>query len=129
MGLRAIAEADLAITLEDSVMGFGWPISVTDPNGTTVDTLIGQSDDIAAAIDPETGQLVSGRVASVVLRLSSLATAGLGIPQGITSESSRPWVIKFNDINGSAHTFKVQQSNPDRALGIVSCLLENYQDS
>jgi len=127
MGLRTIAEADLSSIMEDDVCGFGWPIIVTDPNGVTVDTLKGLSDDIGAVVDPDTGQLVSGRLASVALRISSLASAGLGIPEGIADETKKPWVIEFDDINGNAHTFKVIESNPDRALGVVTCLLGSYK--
>lgn len=126
MSLRALAEADLAVTLEDDVTGFGWAITVTAPDGTVVPDLIGQSDDIGQVIDPDTGQAVSGRLASVVLRISSLTAAGLTLPQGIVDSASKPWIIQFDDIGGTSHKFKVQQSNPDRALGVVSCLLESY---
>jgi hypothetical protein len=126
MGLRETAEADLAVTLEDADCGFGWPITVTDPAGTTAD-LMGSSQDIAQLIDPDTGQAVSGRLASVALRISSLKAASLGLPQGIADEASRPWVIEFNDIGGDPYKFKVQESNPDRELGIVTCLLEGYE--
>lgn len=126
MGLRQLAESDLGAILEDSVTGFGWPITLTDPNGATV-TLTGFSDDIAQIIDPDTGQAVSGRLASVSLRISSLTTAGIGLPKGIADAGSKPWVVEFNDINGGAHKFKVSQSNPDRALGVVTCLLELYE--
>lgn len=126
MGLRELAEKDLGAILEDSVTGFGWPITVTDPAG-IVGTLTGFSDDIAQVIDPDTGQAVSGRLASVALRVSSLTFAGLGLPRGIADTGSKPWVIQFDDINGNAYTFKVSQSNPDRALGLVVCLLELYE--
>lgn len=126
MGLREIAEQDLAVTLEDSVHGFGWDITVTDPAGTSL-ALTGASNDIAQVIDPDTGQAVSGRSASVALRIATLVAGGLGLPQGIADEAARPWLVTFDDINGNAHTFKVSQSNPDRALGVVSCLLEAWQ--
>lgn len=125
MGLRLIAEADLGVILEDGAYGFGWAITVTDPAG-TVGNLTGFSDDISQLIDPDTGQAVSGRLASAVLRISSLTTAGLSLPVGIADAGSKPWVVDFDDINGNAHKFKVSQSNPDRALGIVSCILEAY---
>jgi len=128
-GLREMAEADLAFTLEDEATGFGWPITVTDPAGTSSTGLIGQSDDIAQLIDPDTGQAVSGRLASVGLRISSLTAQSLGLPEAIADETSKPWVVKFDDINGVAHTFKVQDSNPDRALGVVVCVLEAYKDA
>lgn len=126
MGLREIAEKDLGVILEDGATGFGWPITVTDPTG-NVGTLTGFSDDIAQVIDPDTGQAVSGRLASVALRVSSLVFVGLGLPRGIADTGSKPWVVQFDDINGNAYTFKVSQSNPDRAIGLVVCLLELYE--
>ncbi len=126
MGLRTIAESDLSFILEDDVHGFGWPITVIDPLDVAV-AVIGFSDDIAQVIDPDTGQAVSGRLASVALRMSTLIAAGIGIPQGISDINIKPWRIIFDDILGTSYTFKVAQSNPDRALGIVTCILERYE--
>ena len=126
MNLRQLAEADLGGILEDASNGFGWPISLTDPSGTTA-ALTGFSDDIAQVIDPETNQAVSGRLASVALRISSITLAGLGLPQGIADASIKPWIVEFNDVNGNAYKFKVMQSNPDRALGLVTLVLEAYR--
>lgn len=126
MGLRELAEQDLGAILEDSAYGFGWSITLTDPAGLSDPNLTGFSDDISQVIDPDTGQLVSGRQASVALRISSLFTAGFTIPRGIADQSSKPWVVTFNDINGTSHTFKVRQADPDRALGLVVCILEGY---
>lgn len=126
MGLREQAESDLEFILEDDVFGFGYPIIVTDPDGLSK-PLKGFSNDIAQIIDPDTGQAVSGRLASAVLRISSLTAAGLALPRGIAETALKPWLIKFDDINGNPFTFKVSQSNPDRSLGIVSLLLELYE--
>ncbi len=126
MGLRTIAESDLSFILEDDVYGFGWPITVIDPLDVAV-AVIGFSDDIAQVIDPDTGQAVSGRLASVALRMSTLIAAGIGIPKGISDINIKPWRIIFDDILGTSYTFKVAQSNPDRALGIVTCILERYE--
>jgi len=126
MGLREIAESDLGAILEDSAYGFGYPITVTDPAG-TVKPFTGYSNDISQIIDPDTGQAVSGRLASAAIRISSLTAAGLTLPQGIADTSKKPWIIEFDDINGNAYKFKVSQSNPDRALGLVVCLLEFYK--
>lgn len=126
MGLRADAEEDLAVILEDDVGGFGWPITVTNPAETSA-VLVGSSTDISQLIDPDTGEAVTGRSASVALRLSSLTLAGLSIPEGIADTSLKPWLIQFDDINGAPYTFKVAASRPDRALGIVVCILELYK--
>ncbi len=126
MSLRALAEQDLGVILEDAVTGFGFPITVTSPGGTT-SALTGYSNDIGGLIDPDTGQAVSGRFASITLRISSLTAASLGLPQGIEDESLKPWIIAFDDISGNSFTFKVSESMPDRALGVVTCLLELYE--
>lgn len=127
MSLRVQAEADLAFILEDGVNGFGWAITVTAPTG-AVATLTGFSDDIALTIDPDTGQAVSGRTASIAIRISTLLSfAGMTLPAGIADAAKKPWVVEFEDINGVACKFKVRESMPDRALGIVVCILEAYR--
>lgn len=125
MSLREQAGLDLRTIVED-LDGFGWPITVTDPSGLSA-TLTGLSTDIGHTIDPETGIAVSGRRASVAITIASLAEAGLGIPRAIADQSSKPWVIAFADIGGSSHTFKVCDAMPDRAIGLVTCLLEGYR--
>ena len=86
MGLRQLAESDLGKILEDSDTGFGWPITVTNPTGDS-GTLTGASGDISQIIDPDTGVAVSGRMAHVSLRISSLVAAGLPVPAGIVDAS------------------------------------------
>lgn len=126
MNLRQLAERDLGAILEDSATGFGWEIVLTAPDGGR-HVLTGFSDDIAQVIDPETGQIVSGRLASVALRISSLRLAGLELPRAIADTGSRPWAVEFNDINGDPHRFKIVQSHPDRALGLITLMLEIYK--
>ncbi len=125
MSLRTIAETDLGRILEDDTNGFGWLITVTNPAG-FAKALKGFSNDISQVIDPDTGQAVSGRLASVSIRIALLTANGLAIPEGIVDATSKPWLVTFNDINGNGYTFKVQQSNPDRTLGLVVCILEFY---
>lgn len=126
MNLRELAEQDLGRIQEDNASGFGWPITVTDPNGATAD-LTGFSNDIGQMIDPETATAVSGRVASVSIRVAHLEANGLGLPRSIAGASGRPWVVTFKDIAGNAYKFKVSQSHPDRGIGNVTCMLEAYE--
>lgn len=126
MNLRQIAEADLAVTLEDATNGFGWSVKLYDPSGNYV-SLTGQSSDISQMIDPDTGQMVSGRMATVTLRLSTLRAKGVEAPRGISESNSRPWVVEFDDILGQSWKFKVLRTSPDRTLGTVTCYLEAYQ--
>lgn len=126
MGLRELAETDAGNILNDVTYGFGWSITVTDPDGASA-VLTGFSNDISQLIDPDTGQAVSGRLATAAIHIQTLIDAGLSLPVGIVDLNSKPWVIEFNDINGNSYTFKVNESNPDRALGVVVCILETYK--
>lgn len=123
MGLRALAEADLEFILEDSEGGFGYPITLTNPDGDSV-SVIGFSNDIALLIDPETGTAISGRRASIALRISSLSE----LPVRVSDRVKKPWLAAFADINGNPYTFKIAETHPDRAIGIVTCMLELYDD-
>lgn len=123
--LRTLANTDLQSIVTDQADGFGWPITITDPAGTSA-ALVGRSNDIGLVIDPDTGLAVSGRSASVAVTITSLSAAGLGLPVGVEDTTGKPWVVVFNSINGSPYTFRVIATQPDRALGIVVCLLETY---
>lgn len=127
MGLRELAEADLATVLEDAVTGFGRDVTLTDPNGFSA-PLVGQSGDIAQMIDPATGMVVSGRAARVTLRISSIVAAGFtALPKNVASASEKPWLVTFADLAGTSSTFKVALGDPDRTLGVISCTLESYE--
>lgn len=129
MGLRAQAESDLRKILGDTQRGFGWPVIVANPEGVCV-SMTGFSNDIAETIDPETGQAVSGRVASVALSMKDLENVDrmtpFGFPAAISDQAKRPWVVVFDDILGCPHTFKVNESKPDRAIGLITMTLETY---
>lgn len=77
-------------------------------------------------IDLETGQLVTGRQAEVALPMGALTQAGFELPEHIASEAMKPWTVKFDDIEGTSHTFKVMRTAPDRTVGLVLCYLEAY---
>lgn len=126
MSLRDQAASDLLGILEDSSGGFGWPLTITSPEGASA-AITGFSTDIGTTIDPETGALVAARRASVAIPIARLTAHGLAIPRGIADQSARPWVVTFADIEGASRTYKVSQAMPDRALGVVTCMLEAYK--
>lgn len=129
MSLRAKAEADLGYILETHQEGFRWPIKLIDPNGTQLDTF-GFSNDMGQVIDPDTGMLVSGRQASVALRISTILNAGLLLPHGETRETENPWEVKVFDVNNTVENrFKVFETAPDRGLGLIVLHLELLDDA
>jgi hypothetical protein len=121
MGIRAQAVADAKAILEDSTSGFGWPLTLTSPAGES-SSLTGFSTDVAETIDPETGQAVAGRRASVAISLLSLPV----LPTAVPDSDRRPWVVVFADATLAPTTWKVVEVLPDRAVGVVVLLLEAY---
>lgn len=123
MGLHDQAELDLGQVLE-SETDWGVPITLTNPAGFSgSEALTGSSQDIGRLIDPDTGQGVSGRQATVELRLSSLTAAGFTeLPLAIADTALKPWVVGFAGL-----TFKVKESHPDRTSGVISLILEFWR--
>lgn len=129
MSLRLLAERDLITISRDVDGGFAWEIVLTAPDGfASLDPLMGFSQDVMQTIDPETGLLVTGRLASVSIPIKSITESGyFGLPRGIADTAGHPWRVTFNDLSGAAHTFKVFESKPDRTLGNIVLLLEAYK--
>ena len=126
MSLREQAAADARAILEDdSGCGMGWPVEVIDPSGKRR-PMLGFSNDISQVIDPETGVAVSGRLATVVLSQISFLEEFGALPVSVASTSRKPWRVEWLDLAGALHSFKVSESNPDRTLGRVNCILEVY---
>lgn len=127
MNFREIAEQDLAITLEDNVYGFGWPVTVTDPDSLS-SSLFCQQNDIAFQIDPQTGESVSGRIVTIALRISSLTSAGFtSLPKQQADKTKKPWIFEMDDVSGNSGQFTVKESHPDQTLGLIFCQLEVYK--
>lgn len=127
MSLRQQARADM-LAIVGSVEDFAWPITVTSPAGVSL-SMTGLSTDIGTTLDPQTGLPVSGRRASVALAIASLREGGLDIPHGIYDKTSKPWLVTFADIEGESMAWKVVQTHPDRAMGLVTCIVERYNAS
>ncbi len=127
MNFLDIAQKDKAFTLKDSVNGFGTVITITDPDFLSA-TVIGRSNDISFAIDPNTGVAVSGRTATIAIDMKELTEKGFSsLPVQQTDKAKKPWLVEWTDQLGEAHVFIVLEGNPDRTLGIVLCTLQFYK--
>ena len=126
MSLLDIAEANLALSVESTAL-FGQSITLTDPAGLAV-AMVGSSNDIGAMIDPDTQQFVSGRTASMTLRISSIYGAGFtALPVGVAERSSKPWRVTYTAKGSRSYEFAVRQTMPDRTAGVVVMVLEIYK--
>lgn len=121
MGLREIAQRDSRTILNGDA---GIALTLIDPAG-NAGTLTGWSNDIGFVIDPDTGQAVSGRYATIAVSMTDLAAEGLGIPTNV-SEAVDPWRVSFVNERGETFSFSVMSAQPDRTLGVVTCVLEVF---
>jgi tetrahydromethanopterin S-methyltransferase subunit B len=124
MGLREIAHQDLQSIFADA-SGFVWPCVITSPDSVSVDFDC-RSNDIHLSIDTGTGDTVTGRQATVVVLVSDLIDSNFQTISGVANSSIKPWVVVFDSINGISGTYKVAETYPDHALGLMVMLLEDY---
>lgn len=124
MGLRDQAAADLATILGDTA-GFSSCVELQSPEGAEVE-IRGLVADVSQILDPQTGQAVSGRVASVALPLAELVDWP-GLAAGIADPDSKPWTVRMADVTGTQTLYRVREARPDRVLGVLVCLLEPYK--
>jgi hypothetical protein len=124
MSLAAQAEADLATVLESS-SDFGVPFTLTDPDEfSSAEQLFGRFSDVGQVMDPGTGAMISGRHATLTVRISTLTAAGYSeLPEGIIDESSLPWIVEAAGPSTPLQKYSVAQTFPDRALGVVTMVL------
>lgn len=128
MGLREIAEADLAVTIEDRDTGFGWDVVLLSPDEADDDPgaeLIALTVDTVLLGDPDTGTAVVGRRASVAIRISSLPDPDV-LPEGIPDLDSLPWRFRFSTLRGTERLYRVAHTEPDETLGVLVCHLEPW---
>ena len=124
VGLRERLAAHTKSFIENKDF-FGVDLTLTAPNGVSK-PLVGSSTDIFRMYDNDEGSF-SLRTASVTLVVSSILEAGLpAIPEGVHKSDSKPWVVVVEDIDGVSWTFKIRETNPDRAAGVVVCHLETW---
>lgn len=123
MSLLDVAAADLRAILSDVDSGFAVPIRVISPEDTEV-TVNGLATDIGMSFDPETGQAIAGRRASVALPIAELEAAGSEEPRG--APSGRPWRLAFALPHAEERIFKVASVMPDK-LGCLVCFIEDYR--
>lgn len=82
--------------------------------------------DIHQTIDPGTGEVVTGRQASVAVLTNELVDAGFEDIHGVADADSAPWLVMVPDVLGRPGVFKVAETYPDAAMGLIILVLENY---
>lgn len=124
IGLRQQASNDAEAIMKETY-GFVWPCVITSPGLSSV-SFSCRSNDIHITVDAGTGEIVTGRQASIAILISDLVDAGFTEIGSIAESTSKPWAVAFDDINGRSYNFKVAETFPDYTIGIMICILEVY---
>lgn len=125
MSLRTLAEQDMS-SIVTNTSEFGREVTIVDPNGVSA-TLNGITNDIYLGVETDTNVDVAVHQAEVSLSISELAAEGISIPFGEQDENLKPFRITMTDITGEEKTFKIVVAMPDRSIGLVLCMLDDYE--
>lgn len=115
MGLRQLAEADLAATLTDKETGGAVDFTLLRPNGTGV-TLQGFVGDIGYLVDTE-GNPIAGRTITACFRMSDFVSDGEYV------KPASGWRVVYVDMSGHEWILFVVRFEPDRTLGVGRLIL------
>lgn len=117
MSLRDQALADAQFALENA-SDFGQDINLIAPDG-TVTPMRGYTGDITELIEPDSGQIVTGRSIHVMLFINSLPPGPR--PVGIQDLNGIPWRVSFPNISSKVvKSYGVRATQPDDAMGTLS---------
>ena len=127
MGLLDRLRKDSQRIMNSDRFGFSTAITLTTPAGIQYPfkSIIAV---IHNLIDPDTGQPVSGFLATASINVLDLQASLLELPEGEMSESLRPWTITETNINGVVVTYKIVSTAPDEANGNILCDLVTYDN-
>jgi hypothetical protein len=113
MGIRELAESDLAKTLED-LNGAGTPYILSD--GAADYTVAGTFGDIAYLFNPGMGNTVQTGAITATYRIRTLRDQTEKTPE-------RGWKARVFDLAGKEQTLYVARYEPDRTIGIARLTL------
>ncbi len=118
MNLNALAEEDLAFTLEDTENGFARKFTLIDTSGKRYE-LCGIVNDIALSFDTD-GNAISAREITASFRLKKLTDES-----GNYLRPGRGWKAEVvSDEGGKTYTAYITDFKPDRRLGIGLLILD-----
>jgi hypothetical protein len=125
MSLLQRLQKDSQRIMNSSKFGFSTDIVLIDPNDVEY-PLKSILTVIHNLIDPDTGQPVSGYLATASINRLDLNELGITLPEGVSNELERPWTIRYTNIDNVVITNKITRAAPDEANGNILCDLGSY---
>lgn len=125
MSLFQRMQKDSQRIMNSNRFGFGIDIALIDPSGVEY-PLKSIVSVIHNLIDPDTGQPVSGYLATASINRLDLNAQSIELPEGVSSDFKRPWLVRYTNIDGVEVTNKMTRAAPDEANGNILCDLDFY---
>ena len=125
MGLLERMQKDSQRIMNSTTFGFSKAIALISPDGVEYPFKAILSV-IHNLIDPDTGQPVSGYLATASLNRLDLNDNQITLPEGVSSQFERPWTLRETNIDGVQVTYKITRAAPDEANGNILCDLGAY---
>ena len=125
MSLFQRLQKDSQRIMNSSKFGFSTDIVLIDPNDVEY-PLKSILTVIHNLIDPDTGQPVSGYLATASINRLDLNALGITLPEGVSDELQRPWAVRETNIDGVVVNYKITRAAPDEANGNILCDLGSY---
>ncbi len=125
------------MSLLDRVRKDSTRIMNSERYGTGTDIVLIDSDDVEYPmksivavihnlVDPDTGQPVSGYLATASVNRYNLPVNKRTELEGVSDELQRPWTIRYTNIDNVEIINKITRAAPDEANGNILCDLGSY---
>lgn len=125
MGLIEQAIQDAKEMTSDSVSGFGISIQFIAPNETTA-TINGLATKHHMRMDLD-GKLVNSKDASIAVSEQLLIDAGYPVRNSSGEVYLKDHKVKWTDSSGQLCEYSIDQWFPDETIGLIVCILEEYE--
>ena len=126
MSLLDRVQKDSQRIMNSNRFGFSTALVLTAPDG-VAHGLNGIVSVIHNLIDPDTGQPVSGFLATVSLNTLDLQQSAIDMPYGEMDEQERPWTVDTTLVGGVEILTKVIRVAPDKTNGNILIDLGVYE--
>jgi hypothetical protein len=125
MGLIEQARADFEAFTSDSVNAFAVPITFSSPTGIIV-TVNGIHTKHHLGLSEE-GEMVNAKKASLTVSEQLLTAQNYPVRNSQGSVNLAGHQVKVADSTGTLCTYAIREWFPDEALGLITCILGDFQ--
>lgn len=126
MSLLDRVRSDVA-RITQNTKEFASEVKLQNPSGQFA-TVAAITNEVWQGLDPNSGNIINGAVASIAISLDALTKASLGgIPQNPHNAKEKPWLVELTLADGVPRTYKIAESRRDMQMGLIWYVLSRYQ--